>query len=288
MYLGYKGKILKFAHWTRVHPCYSPEAHFKHARIHLPVAAKCNIQCNYCKREINKYEWRPGVASCVLSPDKALEWLRKTVEARPELTVVGIAGPGEPLANRETFLVLEKVRQQFPQLVKCVATNGLLLAEKADLLARLGVKTVTVTINAVNPQTASKIYEYIVYDGRKLEGVRAAEVLLRKQFEGVRTAVEEGLTVRVNMVLIPEINLGEAVKVAEKASRLGASLMNIIPLIPMHRFKGLRPPSCQELRETREKCERYLPQFRLCKMCRADACGVPGLEKSVPHVQYRL
>ncbi|KYH38275.1 MAG: hypothetical protein AYL30_005310 [Candidatus Hecatellales archaeon B24] len=192
------------------------------------------------------------------------------------------------MANRETFLVLEKVRQQFPQLVRCVATNGLLLAEKARLLSHLGVKTVTVTINAVNPRTASKIYEYIIYDGRKLEGVSAAEVLLRKQFEGVRVAVEEGLTVRVNTVLIPEINLDEAVKVAEKVSRLGASLMNLIPLIPMHKFKSLRSPSCQEIRETREKCERYLPQFRLCKMCRADACGVPGLEKTVSLVQYHL
>lgn len=279
---------MKFAHWASFHPCYSSEAHFKYARIHLPVAAKCNIQCNYCRRGIDKCEWRPGVSSCLLPPDKALKWLKKTVEARPELTVVGIAGPGEPLANKETFLTLKRVQKEFPQLVKCVATNGFLLAEKAGILSRLGVKTVTVTINAVNPQTASKIYEYVIHDGRRLKGVKAAEMLLRKQFEGVEIAVEEGLTVKVNTVLIPEINIDEVVRVAEEASRRGVFLMNLIPLIPIHKFKNLRSPTCQEIRETREKCEKYLPQFRLCKMCRADACGVPGLDRTVTPVQWHL
>jgi nitrogen fixation protein NifB len=169
-----------------------------------------------------------------------------------------------------------------------VATNGFLLAEKAGILSRLGVKTVTVTINAVNPQTASKIYEYVIHDGRRLKGVKAAEMLLRKQFEGVEIAVEEGLTVKVNTVLIPEINIDEVVRVAEEASRRGVFLMNLIPLIPIHKFKNLRSPTCQEIRETREKCEKYLPQFRLCKMCRADACGVPGLDRTVAPVQWHL
>lgn len=270
---------MKFAHWTRVHPCYDPEAHFKYARIHLPIAPLCNIQCNYCERGLNKCEWRPGLASRILSPGRAVEWLERVAKARPELRVVGIAGPGEPLANPQTFQTLEKIAGRFPRLVRCIATNGLLLPDRAEELARLGVKTVTITINAVNPSTASKIYEYIVWGGRRLQGLEAARLLLERQFKGLEEAVKQGLTVRVNTVLIPEINLEEAVKVAEKASRLGASLMNIIPLIPVHRFKSLRPPTCQELRETRRRCEKYLPQFRLCKACRADACGIPGVER---------
>ncbi|MDT3428316.1 MoaA/NifB/PqqE/SkfB family radical SAM enzyme, partial [Paenibacillus forsythiae] len=30
------------------HPCYSEEAHRFFARMHIPVAPACNIQCNYC------------------------------------------------------------------------------------------------------------------------------------------------------------------------------------------------------------------------------------------------
>ena len=277
---------MKFAHWTSFHPCFNPEAHFRYARIHLPVAAKCNIQCNYCKRDLNKCEWRPGVASCLLSPEKAVKWVERAARRYPELRVVGIAGPGEPLANPETFQTLRMVHEAYPSLIKCIASNGLLLAEKAGELSRLGVKTVTVTINAVHPETASKIYEYVLYGGRVLRGLEAAGLLLRKQWEGLEVAVGLGLKVKVNFVFIPEINMGEVVEVAREASERGAFLMNIIPLIPMHRFKDLRPPTCGELREAREKAERYLPQFRLCRLCRADACGVPGREPSAVPYAY--
>jgi len=243
------------------------------------VAAKCNIQCNYCKRDINKFERRPGVASCILTPKKALSLVEKAVERHPELTVVGVAGPGDPLANPETFETLRMVHERFPHLIKCLSTNGLLLAEKLPELLRYGLKAVTVTINAVKPSTAAKIYEYVLYGGLKLTGVEAARLLLSKQFEGVKAAAEAGLAVKVNTVLIPEINLAEVEGVAEKVALLGAQKMNIIPLIPMYRFSGFRPPTCQELREARERCEKYIEQFRLCRACRADACGIPGLER---------
>ena len=36
------------------HPCYNEEAHHDFARMHLSVAPKCNIQCNYCNRKYAK------------------------------------------------------------------------------------------------------------------------------------------------------------------------------------------------------------------------------------------
>ena len=50
------------------HPCYNEGAHRRYARMHLPVAPKCNIQCNYCNRRYDCCnESRPGVTSEVLS-----------------------------------------------------------------------------------------------------------------------------------------------------------------------------------------------------------------------------
>ena len=54
--------------------------------------------------------------------------------------------------------------------------------------------------------------------------------------------------------------------------------MNLIPLIPLNMFKDLRSPTCEEISGARAKAEKYLPQFRLCKQCRADAVGIPGKE----------
>jgi nitrogen fixation protein NifB len=37
-------------------------------------------------------------------------------------------------------------------------------------------------------------------------------------------------------------------------------------------------PSCDELRRARREAVSFLPQFHLCRQCRADAVGVPGQE----------
>ena len=36
---------------NKVHPCFDKEAKLKYARIHIPVAPKCNVQCGYCNRK---------------------------------------------------------------------------------------------------------------------------------------------------------------------------------------------------------------------------------------------
>jgi len=261
-----------------VHPCFNPIAHFKYGRIHLPVAARCNIQCKYCIRRISKCEDRPGVSSAIHKVNDAVEWLRRNVKKNSELKVVGIAGPGDALANEETYKLFKIVDDEFPGLIKCLSTNGLLLQERVNALVNLNVRTVTVTVNTVNPKIGSKIYDWISYGGRMYYGVEGADILLHKQLEGIKRASKKGIAVKVNTVFIPEINNDDVVNVAKKAAEQGAFRMNIIPLIPLHKFKNLRKPSCEELTKARDECERIIPQFRFCKQCRADACGIPGSE----------
>lgn len=56
------------------HPCFSDRAHSQFARIHLPVAPKCNIRCAYCDHRSDcPNESRPGLASRVIQPEEALQ-----------------------------------------------------------------------------------------------------------------------------------------------------------------------------------------------------------------------
>ncbi len=240
--------------------------------MHLPVALVCTIQCRYCSREvgISYHSYRPAVAKEIMTPEKAVEQVLHHVDG--QLRVVGIAGPGEPLCNEETFKTLSLVHEQAPDLVLCVATNGLLLYEKAGTLADLGVKTVTITVNTVNAGTVKRIYSHI--EGKMDEMV--ARAFVQKQLKGIKACTDKGIMVKVNSLLIPGINMDELERVALESREKGASLQNITPLIPLAEFSGLRPPSCEEIRLVREKCEKILPQFRLCKQCRADAIGIPG------------
>ena len=90
------------------HPCFSAGARHRVGRIHLPVAPKCNMQCNYCNRDFECVnESRPGVSSTILTPLQAADYLDRVLERVKNIEVVGIAGPGDPFANAaetlETF-----------------------------------------------------------------------------------------------------------------------------------------------------------------------------------------
>jgi len=162
------------------HPCFNSDVRHRTGRIHLPVAPKCNIQCNYCNRKFDcANESRPGVTSAVLLPKQAVNYLHHALKVMPELKVVGIAGPGDPFASPEdTLETLHLVREQYPEMLLCVATNGLNLEPYVAELARLQVSHVTLTVNAVDPSIGTEIYAW-VRDSRTIyRGDAAASHLL--------------------------------------------------------------------------------------------------------------
>lgn len=265
------------------HPCYNECAHRKFARMHLPIAPKCNIQCNFCNRKYDcANESRPGVTSEVLTPEEAVEKVRYVRSKVPYLSVIGIAGPGDPLANEETFRTLELVGKEFPDLTLCLSTNGLNLPQNVDRLKALGVRFITVTVNAIDPEVGARIYDFVHYQGRNYRGVEAAALLLRNQQEGIERAAEAGMLVKVNSVLIPGINADHLPAVAKKAKELGAYIINILPLIPVPgtRFENVPAPTAKQRKELQDLCEVDIRQMRHCRQCRADAIGLLGEDRS--------
>jgi nitrogen fixation protein NifB len=266
----------------KAHPCFSNEAHHRFGRIHLPVAPACNIQCRYCIRKYDcANESRPGITSKVLTPSEALERVRALVERNDRLSVIGIAGPGDPLANDATFETMKAIHREFPELILCVSTNGLYLSDRLEDLVKSGVRSLTITINAVMPETAEKIYSWVLYRGKRYTGREAAECLLCNQWRGLRNAIDAGLIVKVNSVLIPCVNDTEIPLIAWLAGVKGADLMNIMPLIPQAEFEHLQRPSREMINRMREECIKYIPQMTHCRQCRADACGILGEDKDM-------
>ncbi|MGC9967369.1 MAG: radical SAM protein [Geobacteraceae bacterium] len=270
-----------FGHLVRRHPCFSAGAHRSSGRIHLPVSPECNIRCRFCERGLDAFTMRPGMARGLLSPRMAPKVVARALELCPELAVVGVAGPGESLATSHAVEALELVLKGFPNLIGCLSSNGLNLASQVDRLAAIGVRSVSVTVNALSPSVWPGVYSWIMHGGRKVEGDEAARILGRAQEEGIRGAAALGLVVKVNSVLVPEVNEDEIEKIALWASRCGASLMNVIPLLPAGEMAGLLAPECQMIEKVRHRVEKHLPAFRHCRQCRADACGIPGLGRDL-------
>ncbi|WP_338103430.1 nitrogenase cofactor biosynthesis protein NifB [Methanolapillus millepedarum] len=263
------------------HPCYSGEAQHKFGRLHLAVAPKCNIQCNYCDRKFDCVnESRPGVASEVLTPKEALFRTDQILKEHPFIHVIGIAGPGDPLANEETFETFRLIRDKYPDLTLCVSTNGLLLADRFDDLQKSNVETLTVTMNAMDPDIQMQIVDHVVYQKKHYHGREAAELLIEKQLSGIQKAVDSGLAVKINTVLIPGINDEHTPKMAKRLSEMGVYIMNIMPLINQARFEDRRPPTEEERSAIQNKCLPYVKQMKHCRQCRSDAYGLIGNDLS--------
>lgn len=267
-----------------LHPCFGVKQN--KGRIHLPVCPECNMECNFCDRKLNTYEKRPGVTAAILKPEEAEELVNHAKVLCPEITVVGIAGPGDTLVSDQAFQTFERIGKSHPDMIKCMSTNGLLLNKKADDIIRVGVDTLTVTVNAIDPKIQSQIMSRIIYEGKFYTGVEAAELLIKNQLEGIRKVADAGITVKVNSVLISEINKEHIKEIAKAVAECGASLYNIIPLIPQHKFQGLSAPGCEDVNKVRKDAEPYVDVFRHCQRCRADAAGIPG-KKDVAGLLYK-
>lgn len=259
----------------RHHPCFSPKAAARYGRMHLPVAPRCNTQCNYCVRKYDCVnESRPGVTSKILSAEDALEQVREMIERHAYIRTIGFAGPGDPLANPETFDTIALIRRDFPALKICLSTNGLALSHHVNDFLKRHVSTLTVTVNTVAPQIGQHIYKWVRDGHRTYCGLEGAELLIRRQLDGIGQAVRVGIVVKVNSILIPGVNSGHLHVVAEKCRELGVYIQNIIPLIPQGNFKDIPPPTKNEVNLERKRCAAIIPQMHHCKRCRADAVGL--------------
>lgn len=264
------------------HPCYSEGASHRYARMHLAVAPACNMQCRYCNRKFDcANESRPGVVSGVLAVDQAVARTEEALQRLPNLRVVGMAGPGDPLANQErVFTTCQWLRSRHPDLHLCLSTNGLCLPEAVGRIIDNGIRHVTITINALDEQVGAAIYSWLFWKKRRRWGKEAARILLDQQWGGMSALVAAGVLVKVNTVLIPGVNSGEVPAINRLVSEAGVFSHNVMPLISAaehgtyYGVMGIKGPDEEELQRVRQLCQGSARLMTHCRQCRADAAGL--------------
>ncbi|MEQ1671195.1 MAG: nitrogenase cofactor biosynthesis protein NifB, partial [Hyphomicrobium sp.] len=275
--------------WAKIkdHPCYSEEAHHYFARMHVAVAPACNIQCNYCNRKFDcANESRPGVVSEKLNPDQAFRKVVTVANEVPQLSVLGIAGPGDACYDwKKSKATFAAVSAAIPDIKLCISTNGLALPDHVDELARMNVDHVTITINMVDPAIGEKIYPWIYYNHKRYTGREASKILHERQMLGLEMLTARGILTKINSVMIPGINNQHLKIVNEEVKKRGAFLHNIMPLIsdPAHGthfgLTGQRGPTHAELKDLQDECAGGANLMRHCRQCRADAVGLLGEDR---------
>ena len=267
------------------HPCFNKSASKHYGRVHLPVAKYCNISCNYCHRDYDcPNESRPGVTSSLLSPEGAVDRIYEVKRLFNEISVAAVAGPGDSLAEpRNTMKTFELVKNEFPEIILCMSTNGLNLSENLEELRDKGVNFITVTLNAIDASVAQKIYRYVNYKGIIYTEKDAAKLLLDRQISGIENAVKMGFTIKINSVLIPGVNDFHIKDISAQVKKLGVYLFNVMPMIPAEKsyfYKiGLKGASRKDVAGITKDIE-GINIMDHCRQCRSDAAGLLGEDLS--------
>ena len=192
------------------HPCFNDAA--RHTLRPHPPAGGAGVQhpVQLLQADVRLRQREPAGrdqrrAHAAAGP--AVTW-RACSKQDPRIAVVGIAGPGDPFATPErTLETLRLVRERHPEMLLCVASNGLGRgAATSDDLAALEVSHVTLTVNAVDPEIGAKVYAW-VRDGKRIyRGPAGAELLWDRQAEAIRALKQRGVTVKINTIIIPGVN----------------------------------------------------------------------------------
>jgi cyclic pyranopterin phosphate synthase len=161
--------------------------------LRVSITDRCNFRCVYCMpKEVYGRDHVFLERRELLS----LEEIARVVGVFAQLGVrtVRITG-GEPLVRRNVEYLVELLRE-IPDLELALTTNGALLPQKAEALARAGLDRVTVSLDSVDDATFRALNDVDFPVDRVLEGIDAAAAAgLRVKVNAVvkRGANDDGL-----------------------------------------------------------------------------------------------
>ena len=152
--------------------------------LRISITDRCNFRCVYCmpkevygrdhvfleRKELLSFEEIARVAG---------------VFAGLGVRVVRITG-GEPLVRRNVEHLVELLRE-IPGLEIALTTNGALLPQKAEALARAGLDRVTVSLDSIDDDT--------------FRALNDVDFPVQRVLDGIDAAAAAGLRVKVNAVV---------------------------------------------------------------------------------------
>ncbi len=214
--------------------------------LRLSVTDRCNFRCVYC---------RTGMGGESLGEMPLADYahmLRLFVATGVEK--IRFTG-GEPLLRRGLLDLIRETAQMRPafapegKLDLAITTNGHLLAPMVGDLKRAGLTRVTVSMDAVNADTFTRI-------------TRIPGSFLRVR-DGIRAAQDAGFgPVKVNCVLMRGFNDGEIEAFAE-FSRTEGVIIRFIEFMPLGEDRSWAPETVVRMEEILERLNRVRPVVAL-------------------------
>lgn len=263
------------------HPCFGMTSRKTVGRLHLPVAPRSNAKIKFSGGA--KVATAPNSA---MTPEEAVGWLERVLADKESVGIVGITGPGDPLAVPEpTIRTLRMVRDKFPDMDLCLTSIGIGLDLYAPELAEIGVSHVTLLVDAVDPAVAEKLYAWIRPGRKTVVLSEAAKVLAEEQKNAVVALKKAGITVKINTTVYPGYNAGHVEEIASTMSTLGADIMAVVPFWPGDdETEFPARPDMELLATVRDRAARHIHLMPAWEECGEAMIGLnkPGKDNGAP------
>jgi cyclic pyranopterin phosphate synthase len=167
--------------------------------LRISITDRCNFRCVYCMpKEVYGRDYAFLERTQLLSFEEIARVAR--VFAGLGVRTVRITG-GEPLVRRNVEHLVEMLAE-IPGLELALTTNGALLPQKAEALARAGLGRVTVSLDSV--------------DDAAFRAMNDVDFPVDRVLEGIDAAAAAGLPVKVNAVVKRGANDDGIVAIAER------------------------------------------------------------------------
>jgi len=155
--------------------------------LRISVTDRCQMSCSYCTLQEEPRESLSG---------REIGELVRVAGERLGFRKIRLTG-GEPLLRADLTQVVEQIVATSQIVEVALTTNGLLLAERAEGLAKAGLRTVNVSLDSLDPARF-----------RELTKAGSVDAVI----EGLRAAKRAGIPRRkLNVVLLGGVNEGEVV-----------------------------------------------------------------------------
>ncbi len=195
----------------------------QNACLTLPIAGRANCKVRFAGAETRGH---------FLSIHEAVYLTGDLLKNGKKFQAVCIEGPGDALADPQDLLksidVLEKT---FPEIEIRLTTNGLGAAEWASALAEKRINRITLLTDAVDAETARKIFAWIRPGKRTIALPEAVNILLEQQRKAVPAFHQAGIAVHLQTTVYPGMNDQHVSSIAREMAALGAGSITIRPFM---------------------------------------------------------
>ena len=188
-------------------------------KLRVSLGESCNMACTYCVTSIKDHIPDPKA----LSSSDLLKLVSLLVQ-HSGITKIRITG-GEPLLHRDLLGFIDGVRQQGVESIG-LTTNGLNLSKLAVPLKDAGLDSANISLDSLDAENFRRLG-------------RAGR--LERVLEGIEKALNAGLRIKLNMVVIRGANDHEVVDLLDYAIERGIELrylelMRMGPLFQTEKF----------------------------------------------------